>query len=987
MFASTRARPRRQAALVAAVLVILGEVTACTTDDGAAPPVRTVVEKVWTAAGIDPVSAVENIGGVAVGYAADAGGLMIYGIDPATGTQLWNRPAVTTVTADAVTMADIDGTVAYFRPTGTGRIAQLVLADPATGADLTVSSARYWFHTPHICDDDAGWVCLISLVQADSGSWDSRDFRVNRKSGETRPDNTSRRRAADVGFALPAADLYVKFHEDRFDITRRVNDSTMWIKRSTELFGATTTAMSSYHQSESADGTYTVLDITGATGDPTEQLDLATDLVTAAVNLSDGSSRWISPGSSLGCVGDHPMLDWQSDEGASAFRCRYTGTAVRTISALDGSQNATSNLGVTLERFDAATGAVTWVADVADARTLAGDPGSGASEAVLDDTRLFIPNSVGGLVVDLDTGETRPPTASEVLWCNDARTYARPEPYYPDDSKQVTTAHRKGVYRPCRADGSDAPLPTTTIPSEVSASFDPELRVVALTDGVAGFLVPPAGNDEATAGPAESSNISEAAESSAETTPATTESRSPASPTSALTAVEQVWSTTGFEPLTDVQLVGETAVLYGTIGSDLFVIGLDPHTGTERWRQRASAAGFSPTTKIRAVEIEGTIAYLRPTASMNQNSQLVLAEPTTGADRLVTEARWWTEFPVMCDDDSAFLCGWSYASKENLFSVTATRIERSTGTVTVVSSDSIVLAKPYDALQGDLVRVNGAPTDTVGVLRDGSLRWSAPVADLLGAPSSSKVSWLIGNRPGTPRLIYFSATVAWEFDNTTGYPTLDLATNQVTVGVNAETGTVLWREPGTRTNCRGLLGDIERMSTPGSPYPALRCRYAGQLTSSPPGGRDELAVPTNLSVTLERVDLSTGKAIWSVPLGAQASLAVDTPGLAMIHLDDHRILLTGQVVDLDTGAVRQPATDETFWCPARQTFRQSIAAQTRGGPRTDRTAGGAAYQCDADANPAAGPPTTVPLAVSTATDDGLRLVSTPAGVIAYRVPL
>ena len=227
MFASTRARPRRQAALVAAVLVVLGEVAACTTDDGAAPPVRTVVEEVWTAAGIDPVSAVENIGGVAVGYGTGAGGLMIYGLDPATGTQLWSRPAVTAVTADDVTVADIDGTVAYLRPTGTGRNAQLVLADPATGADLTVSGARYWFHPPHICDDDAGWVCLISWVQADSGSWEFRDFRVNRKSGETRPDDTSRRPAGDVGFPLPAADLYVKFHQDRFDITRRVNASTM----------------------------------------------------------------------------------------------------------------------------------------------------------------------------------------------------------------------------------------------------------------------------------------------------------------------------------------------------------------------------------------------------------------------------------------------------------------------------------------------------------------------------------------------------------------------------------------------------------------------------------------------------------------------------------------------------------------------------------------------------------------------------------------
>jgi len=48
---------------------------------------------------------------------------------------------------------------------------------------------------------------------------------------------------------------------------------------------------------------------------------------------------------------------------------------------------------------------------------------------------------------------------------------------------------------------------------------------------------------------------------------------------------------------------------------------------------------------------------------------------------------------------------------------------------------------------------------------------------------------------------------------------------------------------------------------------------------------------------------------------------------------------------------------------------------------------GEVVQCDGSGNAASGKPSAVPLAVSAVTDGGLRLVSTPAGVVAYRVPL
>ena len=232
-----------------------------------------------------------------------------------------------------------------------------------------------------------------------------------------------------------------------------------------------------------------------------------------------------------------------------------------------------------------------------------------------------------------------------------------------------------------------------------------------------------------------------------------------------------------------------------------------------------------------------------------------------------------------------------------------------------------------------------------------------------------------------------SVRTGWSGDGA-GYPPLDLATNLITVGINRNDGTVVWSKPGTWSACRGKLWSSRTMSTPGSPDPALRCRYTGKLDSNPPNRGYDLTQATDLTVTLERVDRQTGEPIWSVPLGPERSLAVDAFGTTVSLLDDHRLLTGGRVVDLDNGSSRPPASGETFWCPGTQSFQQDAEWMGKDGSiRRDRRVQGEVSQCDSSGNAASGTPSAVPLAVSAVTDGGLRLVSTPAGVIAYRVPL
>ena len=982
--ASSRRANKRLVSSVVVAFVFLAGVVACTSGESPPTPVRTTVEKIWTAAGVDPVSAVRNIDGVAVVYGTTPNGLQIYGLDAATGAILWSKPAVPGVDADRLWVSKIDDTVAYYRPTETDRLAQLVVADPKTGNELAVSSARYWRYVPWSCVDDPAWVCATSFVQTPGGRWDFLEFRVNKSSGQTQPATETATANQRDDHTMAGGDLYWNSDHDMVTIGRRQDGQSTWSKPVADLFGTGTKSFSSYWYSESSDSSFSIITLAGATGDQAGQgFDMATGIVSAAITLSDGSTRWADQGTALGCLGDHANLGWYTDQESGkpyAFRCRYTGSAVSSDSALDGSQFTTSNLAVALEKFDPVSGTTAWTAELGNARTLAGDTSGGVDEAIVDDTHLLVPNSTGSILIDLQNGRTRPPVDSDVLWCKDTREFNRSEAYYSADSKQVTSARRSGVFRPCKLDGTDSPIPTTAFPASVSTSFGDELRVMALTGSVSGFLAPP--------GPVPDLTTDSATASKDSTTDDQTVTPAPSASSSELPdSVVQVWATTGFEPFTSVTLVGFTALLYGSVGSDLYLIAVDPMSGTERWRQRASAAGLAPTTKIVVKEIDGAIAYLRPTPALNQNTQLVLADPMTGNDLLVTEARWWTGFPQVCHNNNALLCGWSYATTDNMFSVTATRVERSSGAVSVGSFDDPPTGDLYEPLFDDVVQVRDAPTETIGVLADGNLKWSAAVVDLLGAGGTLSEGWTIGTRPGAPPIIYVSAHLSWAFDPTTGYPALDLNTNQVTVGLNADTGAVIWREPGTWTNCRNLLGNIEQLSTPGSPFPALRCRYSGQLNSVRPGGRDELTVPTDLAVIIERVDLSSGRAIWSIPLGAQATLAADALGLAMTQLDDHRMLLDGQVIDLDTGASRAASPDDVFWCPGRQTFDQSVAYYDRTGSRFDRAAGGVAFPCDAAANPTSAMPGTVPLAVSTVTDGGLRLVSTPAGVVAYRMLL
>lgn len=976
----------------ALALGVFASMVGCTGSGSDAPPVRTTVEKIWTAAGIDPVSQVDEIGGVAVVYGTTPTGLMIYGLDPATGAQLWSKPTIVgpTDSGNAIWTPDLSGTVTYFRPTGTDRLTQLVLADPKTGADKSVSEARYWSTYPPKCSSDDTWICVSSHVQYDTGSWGSRTFKVNQATGQTIPLSNDAAVSNDEKHGLAVNDLYYTTGSDTepMKLGRWVDDAALWEKPMSDFFGPGLTSPKQFEmpaKNETDLGTLVAWgELHDSDGD--KPIDLATNLATAVFSLADGSVTWASQGAWLGC-GSDPLLgliSWHQNR-RRQYLCHYTGSATKGSDSDLSSRLIATDLDVTVEKVDETTGVPVWSAKLGDAKRLVSDT-SGAESAILDDKNIFEPNSTGGLVLNLDTGQTRPPTAEDTFWCQQQEeTFTRTEPVY-DESTPVFEGRAAGTFRPCTMTGADAPLPTSRFPSGIGASFDNDVRVVALAEGVSGFLQPTAANNATESDQSSASGVSVSTPPSSAAATSSVPSTPEQPPT---TVVEQAWIATGFEAKTKPTIVAGTAVLYGVVGADLFLIGLDPTTGAERWRRKTNYTAYPPSQEISVVQVDDRVAYLRGSnPEIPVLSEIVMIDPATGTDMVAAESRWWIGLPAACADDDQTLCATAYyVELNNSLTKKEYRIDKITGSVTSIPGDKAVTATGYTTLWNDVVKIDNAPVETIGIVKDGKVLWSRPLTDIAGAGATLDGSWYLSEDDGPVPVVTLSAVTGWSKAGE-AYPALDLAANTVSVGFNRDTGAVLWTEPGTWGACRSSLWAKRDMSTPGSYDPQLRCRYTGRLDSDPPGKGYDLKVPSDLTVTLERVDLQTGKPVWSVPLGATPNLAVFPDGETNTFLDDHRLLINSQIVDVDDGSTRTPAPGETFWCPAQQFFVQNNPwTSINGTVSYEKQVEGSVFLCDAGSNPVTATPTAVPLAVSTVTDDGLRLVSTKDGVIAYRVPL
>jgi hypothetical protein len=176
---------------------------------------------------------------------------------------------------------------------------------------------------------------------------------------------------------------------------------------------------------------------------------------TVGISLSSGGTEWALPGQ-FQCGGSLGFL-------RPPFVCVFSGKLTRTHR--HGSSVSHAGLHLTLQGFDAGTGAVSWSRAVRDV-----DPLVNGDTAFLDASHLVVNLSSGNrALLDVATGTTSGVGRHQALWC------AHQALFKVDENKDLNpSGQRAGGARfsPCTADGAwSASLPATD-PRTVGVTVD-----------------------------------------------------------------------------------------------------------------------------------------------------------------------------------------------------------------------------------------------------------------------------------------------------------------------------------------------------------------------------------------------------------------------------------------------------------------------------------------------------------------------------------
>jgi outer membrane protein assembly factor BamB len=370
---------------------------------------------IWRNTELHPVGQPAAFDAVVVGIVSvDDDKLFIVGLDPANGGKLWQQPITPSSVAPgvAIRVKKVDGNrVAYFRPTGgSGRQAELVVADARTGRDLAKSSTGVFSSGPRACANGTA-VCVLSRV----GDVSVREFRLEIATGRYRV-NSERlprgtRSISDAGLL----DL-----GDRPDNTLGLlrNGVLQWRTSISSAFPSGFSTDNGWSWDLFADHRVIVGSVYGEPSivDANRVWDLARTEATAGLSEATGEVLWRDRGSAFHCHManiNYPV------------RCRESGVAISSPDA----PVSYKGLQVTVEGFDVATGMTTWSVPMGATMALT----SARERPIAGATQVIVDAPAGPVVLDYATGKTHAPIPGATYWCMTSNNYTLAYPYQTED--------------------------------------------------------------------------------------------------------------------------------------------------------------------------------------------------------------------------------------------------------------------------------------------------------------------------------------------------------------------------------------------------------------------------------------------------------------------------------------------------------------------------------------------------------------------------
>jgi hypothetical protein len=424
------------------------------------------------------------------------------------------------------------------------------------------------------------------------------------------------------------------------------------------------------------------------------------------------------------------------------------------------------------------------------------------------------------------------------------------------------------------------------------------------------------------------------------------------------------WVQAGLRPIRAPEAVGGVAVgIVSTPDRELLVVGLDPATGAKLWQQPTTPSRVTRGVVVRIEKVgDDKIAYLRPTRDDGAHAELVVADARTGKDLARSPEAIFKGFPAACAG-STDLCVTSRLSSNGVRR--QYRLEIAGGRHVANSVELPRGARPlYKADLHDL----SDPDRSLGLIRDGKLRWSKRTRAVFPRQGSSDNGWLwrlfrgvfVGSAYGDPT----REGSSWRRDTS----------HAATAGLSEATGELLWRDEGSRLDC--LYYEAEHVP--------VRCRIRGIVTLRP----DLPPSVEGLAVAIEGFDPATGQTTWSMMLGAEARLATRDPP-PPIAGPTHIVVAasTGPIVlDYASGETRVPVPEEAFWCRTPTTYELAIPYRRPDGTEGYSRPGGAlAFACDAQGQPAATMPALAATIAAGAHIGDHAVLATKGGYVGFKV--
>jgi hypothetical protein len=270
-----------------------------------------------------------------------------------------------------------------------------------------------------------------------------------------------------------------------------------------------------------------------------------------------------------------------------------------------------------------------------------------------------------------------------------------------------------------------------------------------------------------------------------------------------------------------------------------------------------------------------------------------------------------------------------------------------------------------------LVDLGDRPRNTLGLLRDGSVRWLTPASAAFPKGYSSDDGWYFHHYDDQHVFVgvMWAAGVRQDDDVVS-----DLASAAM-AAISERTGEVLWRDAGSSFDCEPSSRDLP-----------VRCRQRGKLWYD---AEHETYRVDGIDVIVEGFDPVTGKTMWSLPLGATSMRddlanppAIAGPQQNLVHTPNGPAIL-----DYATGTLHPPEPGATFWCSTEASYEIAPPYRVRTAVWSYRRTGGSlAWICDASGHPATALPSIGATQSAGACTSHYAVIATADGFLGFQVP-